>query len=75
MTITFLEAYAIHGADTIAISNALNIREHEADRLINQEMDRRRAAAIPRQARHLDRPRAMVPFVGFDPTEKSWWGK
>lgn len=25
--------------------------------------------------RHLDRPRAMVPFVGFDPTEKSWWGK
>lgn len=28
---------------------------------------------IPR--RRLDRPRAKVPFVGFDPTEKSWWGE
>lgn len=55
----FLEAYDLHGTD----------------RLINSEMDRCRATAIPRQARHLDRPRAMVPFVGFDPTEKSWRGK
>jgi hypothetical protein len=69
---TFFEAFALHGTDTMAISDALNIPEHEADRLINKEMDRRRETT-PRRARHLDRPRARVPFVGFDPTEKSWW--
>lgn len=37
---TFLEAYSIHGPDSVAISKALNIPEHEADHLINAEMDR-----------------------------------
>lgn len=39
---TFPEAYALHGPDTIAISEALGIPEHEADRLINAEMERAR---------------------------------
>lgn len=71
---TFLEAYALHGPDVERIAVSMRIKPHEADRLVNKEMDRRRSD-IPRQPRHLDRPRAMVPFVGFDPTEKSWWGK
>ena len=36
----FLDVYSIHGPDSIAISKALNIPEHEADHLINTEMDR-----------------------------------
>ncbi|MDG4675847.1 hypothetical protein P9A16_32625 [Shinella sp. 838] len=71
---TFLEAYASHGPDVERVAVSMGIKPHEADRLINREMDRRRAD-MPRQLRHLDRPRAMVPFVGFDPTEKSWRGK
>jgi hypothetical protein len=39
--VTFSESYAIYGPDTIAISKALNIPEHEADRLINERMERR----------------------------------
>lgn len=74
MTITFLEAYALHGPDVEKIAFSMGIKPHEADRLINREMDRRRAD-MPRHGRHLDRPRAMVSFAGFDPTEKSWWGK
>ncbi|SMF65701.1 hypothetical protein SAMN02982989_3395 [Xaviernesmea oryzae] len=38
---TFSEAYHLHGPDTIAISEALGIAEHEADRLINERMDRK----------------------------------
>ncbi|WP_037112474.1 hypothetical protein [Pseudorhizobium marinum] len=39
---TFSEAYDLYGPDTIAISEALDIPEHEADRFISAEMDRRR---------------------------------
>ncbi|MBW8282502.1 MAG: hypothetical protein K0M55_02775 [Rhizobium sp.] len=38
---TFAEAFALHGPDTIAIGKALGIPEHEADRLINRRMDER----------------------------------
>ena len=37
---TFLEAFTVYGPDTIAISEALDIQEHEADRLVSQRMDR-----------------------------------
>lgn len=40
---TFFEAYARFGPDTIAISEALGIPEHEADRLINERMNDRHA--------------------------------
>ena len=71
---TFLEAYILYGPDVEKIAVAVGIKSHEADRLINNEMDRRHAELPPR-GRHLYRPRARVPFVGFDPTEKSWWGR
>ncbi|SCB30465.1 hypothetical protein [Rhizobium lusitanum] len=37
---TFSSAFTLFGPDTIAISEALNIPEHEADHLINTEMNR-----------------------------------
>lgn len=37
----FLDAYKLHGNDTIAIAEALGIPEHEADRLINAKMNER----------------------------------
>jgi len=43
---TFSEAYQRHGPDTIAISEALDIPEHEADRLINERMDRKYADKV-----------------------------
>ncbi|WP_439605464.1 hypothetical protein [Shinella sp.] len=51
MTITFLEAYALHGPDVERIAFSMGIKPHEADRLINAELDRQdaeRAAARPR---------------------------
>ena len=38
---TFSQAFAIHGPDTIAIAAAVGIPEHEADRLINAKMNAR----------------------------------
>lgn len=35
----FSLAYRIHGPDTLAISKALGIEEHEADTLINAHME------------------------------------
>jgi hypothetical protein len=48
---TFLEAFALYGHDTIAISEALNIPEHEADRLINKRMNEKHARRV-RDDRH-----------------------
>ena len=36
---TFLDAYATYGPDTMAIAEALDIPEHEADRLINARLN------------------------------------
>ena len=38
---TFSEAYNIHGPDVEAIAKLLGIAPSEADRLINEEMERR----------------------------------
>jgi len=38
--VTFSEAYALHGPDVPAISIALGIPEHKADRLINDRLNR-----------------------------------
>ncbi|MDK4720108.1 hypothetical protein PH552_12210 [Rhizobium sp. CNPSo 3968] len=38
---TFSEAYAIHGPDVEAVAKLLGIAPAEADRLINEEMNRR----------------------------------
>lgn len=44
---TFLEAYTIHGPDVEAIAKLLGIAPAEADRLINEEMNRRHAEVLP----------------------------
>lgn len=74
---TFLDAFEKFGPDTIAIADALDIKEHEADTLINEHMNRkyvrfenaRLLASRPPQP-DLRKP---VRFAGFDETEKSWW--
>ncbi|OJY66423.1 hypothetical protein [Rhizobium sp. 60-20] len=48
---TFSEAYAVHGPDTIAISRALDIPEHEADRRISEELNKRHVERVEKQAR------------------------
>lgn len=60
---TFSEAYAIHGPDTIAISEALGIPEHEADRLINERIEQkaRRRADNTRLRTELREIRARRP--------------
>lgn len=40
------EAFNLYGPDTIAISEALGIPEHEAERLINDRMDERHARRV-----------------------------
>ncbi|KKX29204.1 hypothetical protein [Rhizobium sp. LC145] len=60
---TFSEAYALHGPDTIAISEALGIPEHEADRLVNERMEQkaRRRADNARLRAELREIRAKRP--------------
>ena len=48
---TFLEAYTLYGPDTISISQALNIPEHEADRKISEELNKRHVEHVEEQAR------------------------
>jgi hypothetical protein len=40
--VTFLDAYELHGPDTMAIAAALRITEAAADSLINAKMDERK---------------------------------
>ncbi|PDT55059.1 MULTISPECIES: hypothetical protein [Sinorhizobium] len=70
---TFLEAYAKLRPDTMAIAEALDIKEHEADSLINMKMNRDRLGPTVCQMAALNAPRKPVRFAGFDETEKSWW--
>lgn len=41
---TFSEAFTLHGPDVETIAQAMGIQPHEADKLINEEMDRKFAA-------------------------------
>ncbi|MCD1266047.1 hypothetical protein B5M44_24975 [Shinella sumterensis] len=41
--ISFLEAYILYGPDVEKIALAVGIKPHEADRQINEEMNRRHA--------------------------------
>ncbi|QJS25773.1 hypothetical protein [Rhizobium ruizarguesonis] len=49
--ITFLEAYALHGPDVERIAEALGITHPEADRLINEAMERRYQQRVQRGRR------------------------
>jgi hypothetical protein len=48
---TFADAFSLHGCDTIAISIALDIPEHEADRQINEAMEAIHTQKVKREAR------------------------
>lgn len=69
----FLTAYAKYGPDTIAISEALDIKEHEADALINAKMNRDRLGPRHHQQKALDAPRKPIRFAGYDETERTRW--
>lgn len=69
---TFLEAFDLHPYDTIAISKAMGIKEHEADSMVNAKMerDRRGPEAVPR-AVQVPKPkrRRLISYAGFDEKE------
>lgn len=76
---TFLDAYARFGPDSIAISEALDIKEHEADMLINEKMNgdylRRENERLRAAGRQHSGHRGLVRFAGFDETERHGWWK
>ena len=76
---TFLEAFERFGPDTIAIAAALDIKEHEADTLINAKMNRdyldRESAYIRSVRKPEPEQRKLVRFAGFDETERHGWWK
>lgn len=61
---TFIEAYSIHGPDVERIAFVLNIPRHEADRLINREMNRRYAER---------KSAPKIRYAGFDWSERARW--
>lgn len=70
---TFLEAYAEFGPDTMAIAEAMGVPEHKADSLVNAKMDRERLGPTAVQ-RVVQVPapkiiRKRVPYAGFDRKE------
>ena len=74
---TFLAAYAKYGPDTVALADALDIPEHEADMLINARMNREylrsEAEYLGSVGRLQPSSRKPVRFAGYDETERSWW--
>ncbi|ASP50937.1 hypothetical protein U8C37_09550 [Sinorhizobium medicae] len=63
---TFLEAYAKFGPDTIAIADALAIKEHEADRLINARLNCSYAERL--HARRVKK----IAYAGKEPFMAEW---
>ncbi|MFK0273674.1 hypothetical protein ACIQUG_08360 [Ensifer sp. NPDC090286] len=73
---TFLDAYARFGPDSIAISDALDIKEHEADTLINDHLNREYLRKEAEYIESVRKPQAapaaqkrkLVPYAGYDST-------
>ncbi|MDW9699092.1 hypothetical protein [Sinorhizobium meliloti] len=63
---TFLEAYAKYGPDTIAIAEALDSEEHEADRLINARLNCSYAERL--HARRVKK----IAYAGKEPFMSEW---
>jgi hypothetical protein len=63
---TFLEAYAKFGPDTMAIAEALDIKEHEADRLISARLNADYAERL--HARRLKK----IAYAGKEPFMSEW---
>lgn len=67
MTITFIEAYALYGPDTIAIASALDIKEHEADRLISARLNADYAKRL--HVRRINK----IGYAGREPFQAAEW--
>ncbi|RVL05117.1 hypothetical protein CN151_10770 [Sinorhizobium meliloti] len=63
---TFLDAYAKFGPDTMAIAEALDIKEHEADRLINARLNCSYAERL--HARRVKK----IAYAGKEPFMSEW---
>ncbi|MDX0566211.1 hypothetical protein [Sinorhizobium medicae] len=63
---TFLEAYAKFGPDTLAIAEALHIKENEADRLINARLNCSYAERL--HARRVKK----IAYAGKEPFMAEW---
>ncbi|AII27780.1 hypothetical protein B9J07_12960 [Sinorhizobium sp. LM21] len=66
---TFLDAYARFGPDSIAIAAALDIKEHEANRLINSRLNADYAERL--HARRINK----VAYAGKEPFQAAEWAK
>ncbi|MGF6157794.1 hypothetical protein M2267_003053 [Ensifer sp. KUDG1] len=66
---TFLDAYARFGPDSIAISAALDIKEHEADRLISARLNADYAERL--HARRINK----IGYAGREPFQAAEWAK
>ncbi|MQX47117.1 hypothetical protein [Sinorhizobium medicae] len=63
---TFLEAYAKLGPDTLAVAEALHIKENEADRLINARLNCSYAERL--HARRVKK----IAYAGKEPFVSEW---
>jgi hypothetical protein len=63
---TFLEAFTEFGPDTTAIAAALDIKEHEADRLINARLN-----CDYTERMHMRRVK-KIAYAGKEPFMSEW---
>lgn len=64
----FFDAYLRFGPDTEAIAEALGIKPHEADTLINLHMETEHQRRISKPAK-LSRPDGKIRHAGYDRKE------
>lgn len=66
---TFLEAFEKFGPDTIAIADAPDIKEHEADRLISARLNADYTERL--HARRINK----IGYAGREPFQAAEWAK
>ena len=66
---TFLDAFEKFGPDTIAIADALDIKEHEADRLISARLNADYTERL--HARRINK----IGYAGREPFQAAEWAK
>ncbi|WP_342242660.1 hypothetical protein [Ensifer sp. OTU672] len=66
---TFLDAFERFGPDTIAIADALDIKEHEADRLISARLNADYTERL--HARRINK----ISYAGREPFQAAEWAK
>ena len=66
---TFIDAFEKFGPDTIAIADALDIKEHEADRLISARLNADYTERL--HARRINK----IGYAGKEPFQAAEWAK